>query len=244
MQRLQFHSQCCWSRTSLLACCCCFAELTPSRHFVWDKLVFATLGISNFWFFRLSALSSTLWFSMSNLFALTLPTVSTTRRGPISQWVTTRLIWSLSVPFFSTLFRSSWLRTGPLTLWLLPSSCPSRSKVSLCVSCQPTFSILAVYDAIDRLGSLVVRIILRPLEESCAVYFSSHFKRNQTSILPAKLVDLLMALIRLLLTLGLVIWVFSIPYSKLAVAIYGGRWLWGFLKVLADLHIFNFQVNF
>jgi hypothetical protein len=30
----------------------------------------------------------------------------------------------------------------------------------------------------------------------------------------------------LLITLGLVVWIFSIPYSKLAVTIYGGKYLW------------------
>jgi oligosaccharide translocation protein RFT1 len=85
-----------------------------------------------------------------------------------------------------------------------------------------TFTQQAVYDAIERLGSLVARIVLRPLEESCALYFSSHFERNKSSVMPQKLVDLFMTFCRTLVTLGLVICVFSIPYSPLAVSIYGG----------------------
>ncbi|KAI6177896.1 Protein RFT1-like protein [Aphelenchoides bicaudatus] len=90
---------------------------------------------------------------------------------------------------------------------------------------QLSFTEQAVYDAIDRLGSLVTRIVLRPLEESCAVYFSSHFERNRTSIVPPKLLELFKTLCRILITLGLVVCVFSIPYSKLAVTIYGGKLL-------------------
>ncbi|CAD5218479.1 unnamed protein product [Bursaphelenchus okinawaensis] len=83
----------------------------------------------------------------------------------------------------------------------------------------------AVYDAIERLGSLVARIILRPLEESCAVYFSAHLKRTETLIVPRKLTEVFLALLRALFTLGLVVCVFSIPYSSLAVNIYGGELL-------------------
>lgn len=83
----------------------------------------------------------------------------------------------------------------------------------------------AVYEAIERLGSLVVRIVLRPLEESCAIYFSSHFERNKNAAIPQKLLDLFSTFLRLLVTLGLVISTFSIPYSPLAVSIYGGKLL-------------------
>uniref|UniRef100_A0A914XLD4 Protein RFT1 homolog n=1 Tax=Plectus sambesii TaxID=2011161 RepID=A0A914XLD4_9BILA len=41
-----------------------------------------------------------------------------------------------------------------------------------------SFGEQAVYDAIERLGSLVARIVLAPLEESAYVYFSQNIKRH------------------------------------------------------------------
>ncbi|KAI6206808.1 hypothetical protein M3Y94_00956100 [Aphelenchoides besseyi] len=87
------------------------------------------------------------------------------------------------------------------------------------------FTEQAVYDAVERLGSLVARIALRPLEESCAVYFASHFGRTSQVTVPVRLAQLFMAFCRCLITLGTVIAVFSIPYSSLVVSIYGGSLL-------------------
>ena len=80
---------------------------------------------------------------------------------------------------------------------------------------------------------MVARIILRPLEESCFVYFSRYLTRaSSTTVeredaaaakIPPKLVAQFVQLCRSLVTFGAIVAAFSIPYSSLAVNIYGGK---------------------
>ncbi|KAI6238154.1 RFT1 domain containing protein [Aphelenchoides fujianensis] len=90
---------------------------------------------------------------------------------------------------------------------------------------QLSFTEQAVYDTVDKLGSLVVRIVLRPLEESCALHFAGHFDRSATPAVPERLGQQFLAICRWLITLGTVIAIFSIPYSSIVVQIYGGSLL-------------------
>lgn len=80
-----------------------------------------------------------------------------------------------------------------------------------------------MFDAVDRLGSLVARTILAPLEESAAVYFASHLRRSREHTeVPKKVLVTFTGLLRVIVVLGLVICVFGIPYSNIAVQLYGG----------------------
>nr|CDP96311.1 Bm7433, isoform b [Brugia malayi] len=73
----------------------------------------------------------------------------------------------------------------------------------------------AVFDAVDKLGSLVARVIFAPLEHSA--YFTYRF---QTDV--KKGVNAMSSLLHIVILVGIVIFIFAIPYSSLAVKIYGG----------------------
>ncbi|KAK0398062.1 hypothetical protein QR680_002410 [Steinernema hermaphroditum] len=88
----------------------------------------------------------------------------------------------------------------------------------------------AVYDAIEKLGSLIARIVLAPLEESSYLYFSSQFERDvaigdQPRLKVEEGVSTLKNLLRGTTLLSSVIIVFGIAYSQLAVGLYGGELL-------------------
>ncbi|VDN55779.1 unnamed protein product [Dracunculus medinensis] len=90
-----------------------------------------------------------------------------------------------------------------------------------------TLSTKGAYDAVDKLGSLVARLIFAPLEHSAFLYFSSNIKRNvqldeQDSKNVKKATEVLIGLLHLIVVIGMVISVFAAPYSYLAVAFYGG----------------------
>ncbi|CAD5225758.1 unnamed protein product [Bursaphelenchus xylophilus] len=112
---------------------------------------------------------------------------------------------------------------------------------------QLSLSEQAAYDAIERLGSLVVRIVLRPLEESCAVYFSSRLERSQAASVPRPLIEFFQALLRNIFTLGMVVCVFAIPYSSIAVQIYGGELLkqnrGAFILTLYAFYLLSMAMN-
>ncbi|KAK5973340.1 hypothetical protein GCK32_017628 [Trichostrongylus colubriformis] len=89
----------------------------------------------------------------------------------------------------------------------------------------------AVYDAVEKVGSLVARIVLAPLEEMCFAYFSNTV--NQNSKIFNKNTDTHDALVQnfsivlhVACVCGLVVSVFGIPYSPLAVYLYGGHLLY------------------
>lgn len=85
----------------------------------------------------------------------------------------------------------------------------------------------AVFDAVDKLGSLVARVIFAPLEHSAYLYFSTCFRRTtsakdriETDV--KKGVNAMSSLLHIVILVGIVIFIFAIPYSSLAVKIYGG----------------------
>ncbi|VDD92223.1 unnamed protein product [Enterobius vermicularis] len=86
----------------------------------------------------------------------------------------------------------------------------------------------AVYDAIDKLGSLVVRIVLTPLDQAAEMYFARYLKRGenvnkQNEINVRRGTTCLMGLVHLALLVGLTVCTFAVPYSSLGVWIYGGE---------------------
>ncbi|VDK89384.1 unnamed protein product, partial [Onchocerca ochengi] len=90
--------------------------------------------------------------------------------------------------------------------------------------------ILAVFDAVDKLGSLVARIIFAPLEHSAYLYFSSCLRRttsakDQTEIDVKKGISAMNSLLHIVTVVGTVIFIFAISYSPLAIKIYGGALL-------------------
>ncbi|GMT25889.1 hypothetical protein PFISCL1PPCAC_17186, partial [Pristionchus fissidentatus] len=89
----------------------------------------------------------------------------------------------------------------------------------------------AVYDAIERVGSLASRLLLAPLEESSFAYFSNAINNEKAAVFKQTtdshdgLVRTFTALMRDLIVCGSVVSVFGVPYSGVAVSIYGGQML-------------------
>ncbi|VDO62395.1 unnamed protein product [Heligmosomoides polygyrus] len=89
----------------------------------------------------------------------------------------------------------------------------------------------AVYDAVEKVGSLVARIVLAPLEEMCFAYFSNTFNQNskvfnKSTDTHESLVQNFSIVLHVACVTGLVVSIFGVPYSPLAVFIYGGHLLY------------------
>ncbi|VDM82250.1 unnamed protein product [Strongylus vulgaris] len=110
----------------------------------------------------------------------------------------------------------------------------------------------AVYDAVEKVGSLVARIVLTPLEEMCYAYFSNNINKNTkifvknadshdslienfaTTLHVASVVGIVVTdshdslienfstTLHVASVVGIVVTVFGIPYSPLAVFSHGG----------------------
>ncbi|VDK83608.1 unnamed protein product [Litomosoides sigmodontis] len=94
----------------------------------------------------------------------------------------------------------------------------------------PLVIFLTVFDAVDKLGSLVARIIFAPLEHSAYLHFSTCLRRgtslkDRTESAVRKGINSMNGLLHIVTVIGSVIFVFAIPYSPLAVKIYGGALL-------------------
>ncbi|CAI4226852.1 unnamed protein product [Auanema sp. JU1783] len=88
----------------------------------------------------------------------------------------------------------------------------------------------AVFDGVERLASLVARIVLAPLEENCYAEFSNHINKQsavfkQNTDAHDSLAKKFGTILHITLVIGLVVSVFGVPYSKLAVWLYGGSLL-------------------
>ncbi|OZC09396.1 Rft protein [Onchocerca flexuosa] len=104
----------------------------------------------------------------------------------------------------------------------------------------------AVFDAVDKLGSLVARIIFAPLEHSAYLYFSSCLRRttsakDQTEIDVKKGISAMNSLLHIVTVVGTVIFIFAISYSPLAIKIYGGSLLINNADkyILWNIHFFS-----
>ncbi|KAK6045739.1 Rft protein [Cooperia oncophora] len=89
----------------------------------------------------------------------------------------------------------------------------------------------AVYDAVEKVGSLVARIVLAPLEEMCFAYFSNTVNQNskifnKSTDTHDTLVQNFSIVLHVACVVGVVVSVFGIPYSPLAVYLYGGHLLY------------------
>ncbi|KAL6739824.1 hypothetical protein Aduo_013232 [Ancylostoma duodenale] len=89
----------------------------------------------------------------------------------------------------------------------------------------------AVYDAVEKVGSLVARIVLTPLEEMCFAYFSNAINKNSKMFMKSteshdSLVENFSITLHVASVVGIVVSVFGIPYSPLAVFLYGGHLLY------------------
>lgn len=107
-----------------------------------------------------------------------------------------------------------------------------KAAITILADClQMYFKILGVYEAIERLATIVVRIVLAPLEESAAIHFASQIRRcserDKTSKTSISIIEEFLAIVRIILLAGIVILAFAFPYAPIVVRIYGGR-------VLAD----------
>lgn len=80
----------------------------------------------------------------------------------------------------------------------------------------------------------MTRLVLTPLEESAAIYFSSNIRHHTNTpassvseggglgTIPKKAITTFISLLRLIIVLGLIVCIFGFPYSKTVVQIYGG----------------------
>uniref|UniRef100_A0A7E4URV5 Protein RFT1 homolog n=1 Tax=Panagrellus redivivus TaxID=6233 RepID=A0A7E4URV5_PANRE len=85
-----------------------------------------------------------------------------------------------------------------------------------------------VYNTIERLGSLVTRLVLTPLEESAFMYFSTRLNRQSgntanSSKKSAEAEKTYFAVLRIIISVGLTVFVFGLPYSALVIRLYGGQ---------------------
>lgn len=88
----------------------------------------------------------------------------------------------------------------------------------------------AVYDAVERVGSIVVRTILSPIDESCHAYFANTIRKessvfNKNTDNHDDMVENLSTILHNVGVIGFVVCVFGIPYSSTAISLYGGELL-------------------
>uniref|UniRef100_A0A1I7TDU9 Protein RFT1 homolog n=1 Tax=Caenorhabditis tropicalis TaxID=1561998 RepID=A0A1I7TDU9_9PELO len=88
----------------------------------------------------------------------------------------------------------------------------------------------AVYDAVERLGSIVVRTVLSPIDENCNAYFSNTIRKesgvfNRNTDNHDELIKNLTTILHVVGVIGFVACVFGIPYSSTAIGVYGGSLL-------------------
>uniref|UniRef100_A0A914I3Y0 Protein RFT1 homolog n=1 Tax=Globodera rostochiensis TaxID=31243 RepID=A0A914I3Y0_GLORO len=108
----------------------------------------------------------------------------------------------------------------------------------------------AVYDAVERLGSLAVRLVLQPFEESASIYFGTQIRRavdnngdggggggghspasgngemntsEKIPTVPRPICEEFVLLTRHIVTFGLVVLAFGSSFCWLAAFLYGGR---------------------
>lgn len=118
----------------------------------------------------------------------------------------------------------------PTFLWHLPTSFRLKYKVIfLLFFCLKNLKLnTAAYDAVDKLGSLVVRLVLQPFEESAAIYFGTNLKRtedssNNNTAIPDEVANVFLILTRLILTFGILAFTYGSSYARFAAELYGGR---------------------
>lgn len=88
----------------------------------------------------------------------------------------------------------------------------------------------AVYDAVERVGSIIVRTILSPIDENCNAYFSNTIRKessvfNKNTDNHDDLVDTLSKVLHVVGVIGFVACTFGIPYSPVVISLYGGKLL-------------------
>ncbi|XP_045477390.1 protein RFT1 homolog isoform X1 [Harmonia axyridis] len=101
-------------------------------------------------------------------------------------------------------------------------------KYVMTISPVMTFTQQSMYDIVNNLGSLAARFIFRPIEESAYFYFTQMVQRdvpvknqNKESISESALV--LKQLCNVIISFGLVIFVFGQSYSYTLLYLYGGQ---------------------
>ncbi|CAB3406166.1 unnamed protein product [Caenorhabditis bovis] len=110
----------------------------------------------------------------------------------------------------------------------------------------------AVYDAVERIGSLVARAILAPLEENGFAYFSNAIHKQSTVFNKStkehdELIKTLSNILHIAGVIGFVACAFGVPYSPTAIYLYGGDLLYSnggsVLLSLYSIYLFIMAVN-
>uniref|UniRef100_A0A0N4ZUD5 Protein RFT1 homolog n=1 Tax=Parastrongyloides trichosuri TaxID=131310 RepID=A0A0N4ZUD5_PARTI len=78
----------------------------------------------------------------------------------------------------------------------------------------------AAYDVIERFGSLAVRLILKPIEESAQIFFNSKSNKNKRET-DTDTIYTFKTLLKSTIIVGLIIAIFASPYSDIAVKLIG-----------------------
>ncbi|CAH1179354.1 unnamed protein product [Phaedon cochleariae] len=91
-----------------------------------------------------------------------------------------------------------------------------------------TFSQQSMYDIVNNLGSLAARFIFRPIEESAYFYFSQMIKRDtplteQNPKHISEAAEVLSQLCKVVMSIGLLVFVFGQSYSYSFLFLYGGH---------------------
>ncbi|XP_074037836.1 man(5)GlcNAc(2)-PP-dolichol translocation protein RFT1 isoform X2 [Leptinotarsa decemlineata] len=101
-------------------------------------------------------------------------------------------------------------------------------KYVMTVSPLLTFSQQSMYDIVNNLGSLAARFIFRPIEDSAYFYFTQMIKRGEPVVkqnqkLVSESAEVLSHLCRVVISIGLLVFVFGQSYSYSFLFIYGGH---------------------
>uniref|UniRef100_A0A1I7WEX9 Protein RFT1 homolog n=1 Tax=Heterorhabditis bacteriophora TaxID=37862 RepID=A0A1I7WEX9_HETBA len=110
----------------------------------------------------------------------------------------------------------------------------------------------AVFDAVEKLGSLVARVVLAPLEENCFAYFSNVMNKdsdffNRKTDSHDHLLHMFTTILHIVSVIGMIVCIFGVSYSQLAVWLYGGNLLYhnegGLLLSLYSVYLFVLSIN-
>lgn len=88
----------------------------------------------------------------------------------------------------------------------------------------------AVYDAVERVGSIIIRTVLSPIDENCNAYFSNTIRKessvfNKNTDNHDDLVKTLSTILHVVGVIGFIAVTFGVPYSPTAITLYGGKLL-------------------
>ncbi|KAL4239099.1 Oligosaccharide translocation protein rft1 [Mactra antiquata] len=124
----------------------------------------------------------------------------------------------------------AWLAVSIFTQSFFKQLLTEGEKYVMTIFGVLSFADQGIYDIVNNLGSMAARFIFLPIEESGYLFFSQLLvrgepvnKQKQDSCQLA--VDVLSILLKMVILIGIIILMFGVPYSYLALDLYGGSLL-------------------